>query len=75
VLGLFLMAYFKGQIIVEDFGFYGRDAHIGLIRENRLITGVNFQSSATGPAHQGQRAERDDIRGRRNVGDVCRPST
>jgi hypothetical protein len=42
VLGLLLMASYKGQIIVPDFGFYGRDAHIGLIRENRLIAGVNF---------------------------------
>jgi hypothetical protein len=42
ILGLFLMAQFKGQMIVEDFGFYGRDAHLGLIRENRLIAGLNF---------------------------------
>jgi hypothetical protein len=41
VLGLFLMAHFKGQIIVPDFGFYGRDAHVSLIREGRLIAGVN----------------------------------
>jgi hypothetical protein len=31
VLGLLLMAHFKGQIVVPDFGFYGREAHIGLI--------------------------------------------
>ncbi len=37
VLGLFLMAHFKGQIIVPDFGFYGREAHAGLMREGRLI--------------------------------------
>src|SRR3984885_6215180 len=41
VLGLFLMAHFKGQIVVPDFGFYGREAHISLIRENRLIARVN----------------------------------
>lgn len=40
VLGLLLMAHFKGQIIVPDFGFYGRDAHTSLIRENRLVAGV-----------------------------------
>jgi hypothetical protein len=35
------MAHFKGQIVVPDFGFYGREAHISLIRENRLIARVN----------------------------------
>jgi hypothetical protein len=44
VLGLLLMAHFKGQIIVPDFGFYGREAHIGLIRECRLMAGVNSLS-------------------------------
>ena len=42
VLGLLLMAHFEGQIIVPDFGFYGRDCHVSLIREKRLIAGVNF---------------------------------
>lgn len=42
VLGLMLMNYYKGQLIVPDFGFYGRKAHISLIREERLIAGVNF---------------------------------
>jgi hypothetical protein len=41
VLGLFLIGHYKGQVIVPDFGFYGRDAHASLIRENRLIAGVN----------------------------------
>lgn len=41
VLGLFLMAHFKGQLVVPDFGFYGRDAHVSLLREGRLIAGVN----------------------------------
>lgn len=41
VLGLLLMAHFKGQVVVPDFGFYGRDAHVSLIREERLIAGVN----------------------------------
>jgi hypothetical protein len=43
-LGLFLMLQFKGQIVVPDFGFYGREAHASLIREERLIAGVNFLS-------------------------------
>jgi hypothetical protein len=41
VLGLFLIAEFPGQVVVPDFGFYGRDGHTHLIRENRLIAGVN----------------------------------
>jgi hypothetical protein len=41
VLGLFLIGHFKGQVVVPDFGFYGRDAHVSLIRENRLVAGVN----------------------------------
>jgi hypothetical protein len=41
VIGLLLMAQFKGQIVVPDLGFYGRDIHAALIRENRLIGGVN----------------------------------
>lgn len=41
VLGLFLMAHFKGQLVAPDFGFYGREGHVSLIREGRLIAGVN----------------------------------
>jgi hypothetical protein len=41
VLGFVLMNMFKGQIIVPDSGFYLRDNHISLIRENRLILGCN----------------------------------
>lgn len=42
VLGLFLIEQFKGQVVVPDFGFYGRETHVSLIRENRLVAGVNF---------------------------------
>jgi hypothetical protein len=42
VLGILLMSHFKGQLIVPDLGFYGRDMHVSLIREERLIAGVNF---------------------------------
>ncbi|KAB2943073.1 MAG: hypothetical protein K8F92_04770 [Hyphomicrobium sp.] len=42
VLGILLINQFKGQLVIPDFGFYGRDAHITLIRENRLIAGINF---------------------------------
>lgn len=47
VLGLFLIGHFKGQIVIPDFGFYGRDAHVSLIREERLIAGINFLSELT----------------------------
>lgn len=42
VLGLFLIGHYKGQLVVPDFGFYGREAHASLIREERLVAGVNF---------------------------------
>jgi hypothetical protein len=41
-LGVLLMSHYKGQVIVPDLGFYGRDIHVGLLREKRLIGGVNF---------------------------------
>ena len=40
-LGLLLMAQFQGQVIIPDGGFYLRDAHASLIRQDRLIVGVN----------------------------------
>lgn len=42
VIGLILINHFHGQLVIPDFGFYGRDAHISLIRENRLIAGVDY---------------------------------
>lgn len=42
VLGLLLMAHFKGQLVIEDMGFYGRECHVSLIRKERLIFGCNF---------------------------------
>lgn len=41
VLGLLLISHFKGQIILPDAGFYLRESHVSLIREERLIAGVN----------------------------------
>lgn len=35
------MAHFKGQVCLPDAGFYLRDCHVSLIREGRLIAGVN----------------------------------
>lgn len=43
-LALLLIGQFKGQVIVPDFGFYGRLLHMSLIRQNRLVAGVNFLS-------------------------------
>ena len=42
VIGLLLIAEYGGQVVVPDLGFYGRDMHRNLIREKRLIAGVNF---------------------------------
>jgi hypothetical protein len=42
IIGLFLISHFKGQLVIPDFGFYGREAHAALIREGRLVAGVNF---------------------------------
>lgn len=42
VLGLFLMSHYRGQLVIPSLDFYGRDMHIGLIRERRLIAGCNF---------------------------------
>lgn len=42
VLGNLLISAYKGQICVPDFGFYGRSHHTALIRQNRLIAGLNY---------------------------------
>jgi len=42
ILGLVLMSFYKGQLIVPDFGFYGREAHSNLIRQDRLLAGVRY---------------------------------
>jgi len=44
VLGLILINHYPGQLIIPDFGFYGRDAHANLVRQDRLIAGVRFLS-------------------------------
>lgn len=41
-LGLFLLMHFKGQVVVPDLGFYGRDTHVSLIHEQRLIASVRY---------------------------------
>jgi hypothetical protein len=47
ILASLLIGQFKGQIIVPDFGFYGRDIHTSLIRENRLTAGLNSLSECS----------------------------
>jgi hypothetical protein len=42
LLGQFLIGQFQGHIVVPDFGFYGREHHTALIRQNRLVCGVNY---------------------------------
>lgn len=44
VLGSLLIGQSQGQVIVPDFGFYGRDFHTTLIRQNRLVAGLQYLS-------------------------------
>ncbi|TQF41153.1 hypothetical protein UNPF46_08515 [Bradyrhizobium sp. UNPF46] len=44
VLANLLVSQFNGQVVVPDFGFYGREHHMPLIRQNRLVAGVNTLS-------------------------------
>ncbi|QWG24161.1 hypothetical protein KMZ93_04320 [Bradyrhizobium sediminis] len=41
VLAGLLIGQVQAQVIIPDFGFYGRDLHRSLIRQNRLVAGVN----------------------------------
>lgn len=51
VLGLFLIGHFKGQLCVPDGGFYLKDSHTNLIREERLIVGLNFLDEVSPKLH------------------------
>lgn len=42
-----LIGQFKGTIVIPDFGFYGRPYLSYLIREERLIAGLNTLSEST----------------------------
>lgn len=42
LLASLLIGQSKGQIIIPDFGFYGRDFYTPLIRQNRLTAGLFF---------------------------------
>lgn len=42
VLGCLLIGQHKGQVILSDGGFYLRDLHMSLVRQERLTVGCNF---------------------------------
>jgi hypothetical protein len=52
VLASLLISQFQGQVIVPDFGFYGREHHISLIRQNRLVAGVTTLSEVSAALQQ-----------------------
>jgi hypothetical protein len=41
ILANFLISQFRGTVIIPDFGFYAHKGHANLIRQNRLIAGIN----------------------------------
>jgi hypothetical protein len=41
-VGLFLITQWKATVVIPDLGFYGRDMHTSLLREDRLIGGIRF---------------------------------
>jgi hypothetical protein len=47
IIGNLLISRYQRQIVVPDFGFYGRPFHASLIRQDRLIAGVNFLDEST----------------------------
>ncbi len=52
ILGSLLIGQSKGQIVLEDFGFYGRPLHMSLIRQNRLTAGVRYLDELALPLRQ-----------------------
>lgn len=49
VLGSLVAGQHQGQIVVPDFGFYGRLSHITFIRQDRLTVGLNTLSELGKP--------------------------
>jgi hypothetical protein len=49
VLGALLINQAQAQVIVPDFGFYGRTFHMALIRQKRLTAGVRTLSELGKP--------------------------
>jgi hypothetical protein len=52
LLASLLVGQFQGQVIVPDFGFYGRDFFSQFVRENRLVASVSFLSEVSVPLQQ-----------------------
>lgn len=52
VLGSLLIGQSQGQIVVPDFGFYGRPLHVSLIRQGRLTAGLQTLSEVSRPLAQ-----------------------
>lgn len=48
VLGNLLISQYAGQVVIPDFGFYAHPGHSTLIRQNRLIAGINSLSEFDG---------------------------
>lgn len=48
-LATFLTLQFQGQVIVPDFGFYGRDFYTALIQQNRLVAGLRYLGEVPTP--------------------------
>jgi len=44
ILGALLIGHHKGQVVLPDGGFYARDLHMSLIRQDRLTIGCNLLS-------------------------------
>ena len=42
ILGTLFIGQAGGTVVIPDFGFFGRDFHTTLIRQNRLIAGLSF---------------------------------
>lgn len=47
ILATLLIGQVSGQVIIPDFGFYGRQIHTSLIRQDRLVAGLNFLSEVS----------------------------
>lgn len=70
ILASILIGQFKGQVIVPDFGFYGRVHHLSLIRQNRLTAGLSFMSEVPVVLQQALLSIKDKVIYRTTVKDA-----
>jgi hypothetical protein len=61
VIANLLIGQFQGQIIVPDFGFYGRDFHTTLIRQDRLTAGLTSLSEVSRTLEQALLGIKDKV--------------